>query len=223
MATFCINCGSPLNAGVAFCPQCGKPTGATPSAAPPAANQAYAAPVAPAAQGSSSAVKIIVIVLCLLAFGGMAVIGGLFYAAHRVKQAIVQKAEENGVDLHSLGKTETASNHPLPKACDLLSKENVSKLVGEPIERAEAKDDGCEYYGPAGLSAKLAQDEASAAIQQGKEADPANAAINLQRMLNRAGAQAGNAEAGPTGSSGELPLLVVGFSADGKAAMSALI
>lgn len=225
MAGFCVNCGSPVGVNNAFCPQCGKPTGNAPNQGPSAPNPAYAPPVVPAAKGGS-ALKIIVVVVCVLAVGAAAVVGGLFYIAHRVKQAVVQKAEENGVDLHSLGGSDSddsSTKRPLPKACDVLSKEDVSRLIGEPIERAEIKDAECEYYGPPGLSAKLAE-QASAELKHARTSGT-NArmdAIELQRMLNRAGAQAGNAEAGATGGGGELPLLVLGLSANGKAAMSAL-
>jgi hypothetical protein len=227
MATFCVNCGSPLNAPTAFCPQCGKPVGNRPaaSAAPPPPYVAPAAPV-PAAK-SSAALKVVLVLVCCLALAGVVVLAGVFYVAHRVKQAVVQKAEENGVDLRSLGSSDTDRSlaaRRLPKACDLLSKDDVSRLIGEPIERAEVNDAKCEYYGPPGLSGKLAQEEASAQLDHAKThgGDPRMTAIELQRMLNRAGAQAGNAEAGSTGTGGELPLLVVGVSNGGKAAMSAL-
>lgn len=225
MATFCGNCGSPLGVNAAFCPQCGNAVGnrPNPASAPPA--PAYVSPVAPAAKGSS-ALKIVIVILCCLAVGGVAVVGGLFYLAHRVKQAVVQKAQENGVDLRSLGSSETdsAANRRLPKACDLLSKEDVSRLIGQPIERAEVKEAECEYYGPLGLSAKLAEQEASDELNRPKSpgADARTNGIELQRMLNRLGAQAGNTEAGPAGSDGELPLLVLGLSPDGKATMNAL-
>ena len=166
--------------------------------------------------------------LCCLAVGGAAVVGGLIYLAHRVKQASQQKSgKENGVDLRSIGSSDTnnsAMQRPLPKVCELLSKEDVSRLIGEPVERAEVKDAECEYYGPPGLSAKLAQEETSDELKRAKTpgANAQMQAIELQRMLNGVGARAGNAEAGPTGSGGELPLLVLGLSPDGKSTMNAL-
>lgn len=224
MGTFCINCGAPLSAENAFCPQCGKAVGRHPTPAAAAPPPLYAPPAAPSSK-NSSALKIIIVLLCVLAVGGIALIGGLFYVAHRVKQAVVQKAEENGVDLRSMGNSDTDRRaRKLPKPCDLLTKEDVSRLIGEPIERTEMKEATCEYYGPPGLSAKLAQEEASAEINHSKTSggDARMNAIELQRMLNRAGAQAGNPEAGPTGTGGELPLLVLGVSGGGKAAMNAL-
>ena len=215
MATFCVNCGSPLGESAAFCPKCGNATGNR-------ANPAPSAAVAPAAKGSS-ALKIIIVLLCCLALGGVLVVGAVVYVAHRVKQAVVQKAAENGVDLNSIGSTGDRTR-VLPKPCQLLSKDEVSRLIGQPIERAEVKEETCEYYGPAGLSAKLAQQEGSNELERSKSsgADPKMSAIEVQRMLNRMGAANGNAEAGSTGSGGELPLLVLGVSANGKTTMNAL-
>jgi hypothetical protein len=168
----------------------------------------------------------VLVVVCCLAVGATVVVGSVFYIAHRVKEAVVQKAQANGIDLHSLGNSDTnsANQRPLPKACSLLSKEDVSRLIGQPVERAEVKYQACEYYGPSGLSEKLAEQEAANQVQRAKTSgvDPKTKAIEVQRMLRRMGAQSGNGEAGATGSGGELPLLVVELSANGKAAMAAL-
>jgi hypothetical protein len=197
MAAFCSNCGNAVLGGTGFCSNCGAAAGK---------------PVAAAAKGSP-ALKILVIVLCVLAVGGMAVVGAAVYVAHRVKQAVVAKAAENGVDLSSIGAA-SQSTRALPKPCTLLSKDEVSRLIGQPIERAVIKNRTCEYYGPAGLSAKLAEQEGSAAVARAKTpgADPKANAIALQRMMTRMGAANGNAEAGSAGNNGELPLLVLGVS-----------
>ena len=103
MAIFCGNCGSPLATNSAFCPNCGQRS----SNPPP--NPAAAAPVPgysnppPQTSKGSSALKIVLVVVCVLAVVGVSIVGGMVYLAHRVKQAIVQKAEESGVDLHALG------------------------------------------------------------------------------------------------------------------------
>jgi hypothetical protein len=157
MATFCVKCGSPLAESAAFCGKCGN-------------SSTLAAPVAK----SSSALKIIIILLCCLFVGGIVVVGAVAYVAHRVKQAVVQKAAENGVDLNSLATTNSEPTRALSKPCTLLSKQEVSRLIGQPIERAEIKDQTCEYYGPAGLSAKLAQQEGASVMERAKtqSADP---------------------------------------------------
>src|SRR6185437_6438515 len=162
MASFCGNCGSPLRPDSTFCVQCGSPVSQPPNPVPASSFQPAAAPVAP--RKSSAALKIVVALLVCLVLGGVAVVGGLFYVAHRVKKAVVEEAAKNGVDLSSLSGSSrrvSGARHPLPKPCELLAKEEVSRLIGEPVERAEFRDETCLYYGPPGLAAKLAQTQAS--------------------------------------------------------------
>ena len=91
MGNFCRNCGAPMGVELRVCPQC-----RTPSAGGSGRPQ-----VRRARSQVSSGMKILLIILCVLAVGGMAVVGGLFYVAHRVKQAVVAKASEYGMDLPS--------------------------------------------------------------------------------------------------------------------------
>ncbi|MGC2660343.1 MAG: zinc ribbon domain-containing protein, partial [Bryobacteraceae bacterium] len=213
MSSFCINCGSPLTGNSAFCPQCGKPVanrGNAPAYAP-------MAPPPPAPK-SSGALKIVIVVLCCLAVGAAALIGGALYLAHRVKQAIVQKAAENGVNLHSLvdsGNSHTVASHPLPQTCTLLTKDEASRLIGEPVQRAEMKDAMCAYYGPPGLSSKLRDELASSAMKrvQAPGADPnaINANNSLDQIVGSLGAQTGLDQ-----NVGEAPLLMLLVDPDGR-------
>ena len=221
MASFCGNCGSPLRPDSTFCVQCGSPVGQRPNPVAPPSFQPNAAPVAPARK-SSAALKIVLVLVCCLALGGAAVIGGLFYVAHRVKKAVVEEAAKNGVDLSSLSRSDRASvSRRLPKACDLLAKEDVSRLIGEPIERAEPQNEMCFYYGPPGLSAKLAQDQASGTMHRasapGAEVNPTEITNSMDQLVNSLGAQAGQ-----TGTNGEYPLLMLGIDADGRTQMTAV-
>lgn len=178
-------------------------------------------PPAPAVSGSG--IKVLVAVLVCLGVAGAAVIGGVWYVAHRVKAAVVQKAKENGVDLQSIVPPATAStNHyKTHKACDLLSKEEAARVLGQPIERTEYQEDGCDYYGPAGVYAKLAQSQAAAAI---KRAEAPGANSGGMEMANGLGAliDSAGAAAGQTGSRGEMPLLILVVSdGDGRSIMAA--
>lgn len=220
MPSFCANCGSPLNGNSAFCPQCGKPTGSQAGA------PTYYPPMTPAAVAPkrSSALTIVIVVLCCLAVGAAVVIGGVVYVAHRVKQAVVQKAAENGVDLHALvnsANSHDAVAHSVPKACSLLTKEEASTLIGEPIERAESKDNMCAYYGPPGLSAKLRDQLGSSSMKRAQTpgADPSalNTDSSLEQIVNSLGAKSGL-----DGNEGEQPMLMLGVDADGKAQMTAV-
>jgi hypothetical protein len=217
MASFCSTCGSPLGANSAFCGKCGTPAANTPR------NQPVVPPISPAPKAGNTALKIIAIVLCLLFVGGIAVVGGVLYMAHRVKQTIVQKAAENGVDLNSLSNTSVnpAAQRALPRPCDVLSKQEAARLIGEPIDHTEERDASCLYFGPAGLSAKLAQENASATYKRaqvpGATVDGGEVATSVDQLVNSLGAQSGQ-----IGSDRELPLLMLMVAADGKAQMTAV-
>jgi hypothetical protein len=210
MSNFCRNCGAPMGANFAFCPQCRTPAADGAAPAPPAA------PMPPASKAGSG-MKILLIILCILAVGGVAVVGGLFYVAHRVKQAVVAKASEYGVDLPSHARTSAATSI---RPCDLLSEQEAASLLGEPIERTEVRDASCLYYGPPGLSARLGQEGMSAIVNTpGTSRTAAEAADTVDRLVKSAAAQAGQ-----TGSNGEYPLLTVVVAAgDGRAQMTAVL
>jgi hypothetical protein len=221
MAGFCGNCGFPLGANSAFCSQCGtRQSSVAASASPAALQQPMGAPVARSKSGSGF--KIIVIVLICFMAAGLFAIGALFYAAHRVKQAVVEKAATYGVDLHN-----TPSSAPVPKsrrlpACQLLTKEEASQLLGVPLERAEPNDEPgtCLYYGPPGLSEKLARANASSTFQRAQApgssvggGEVADSVTKLMRSI--AAAQQ------PGGRDAPLLTFVVAWE-DGKSQMTAM-
>ncbi|HEY6988283.1 MAG TPA: hypothetical protein VH369_07865 [Bryobacteraceae bacterium] len=201
-----------MGANFAFCPQCRTPAAGGANPAPTASAPAAVAP--PAKSGSG--LKILLIILCILAVGGIAVVGGLFYVAHRVKQAVVAKAHEYGVDGSHTRSSTLASIRP----CDLLSKQEAAHLLGEPIERTEVHDASCMYYGPPGLSAKLGKAGMSSTLHTpGESQTAAEAADTVDRFLKSAAAQAGQ-----IGSNGEYPLLTVLVApGDGRAQMTAVL
>lgn len=213
MSTFCVDCGKPLAAGSQFCSGCGKPS----------PNQPVAS--AASAKTGGSALKIILVVVCVLAVVGISAVGGVLYLAHRVKQAVVQKAAENGVDLHSIANTassDSSSRRKLPPVCDLLTNQQVSQLIGQPIDHSQMKDAACMYYGPAGLSARLAQEKASRLYKRaqapGSNVDASEVATAAEQLVNNMVPQAG-----ANGDGGELPLLALMLDADGKSQMTAVI
>jgi hypothetical protein len=180
-------------------------------------------PMRPVAR-TGSGLKVVLVVLGCLAVACMAAIGGLYYVAHKVKQVVVQKAAENGVDLSSVTTPSRHSRAEKPRyhsPCDLLSKEEASRLLGEPVERTTVQELSCVYLGPKGLSGKLAQDQASKTFKHaqvpGAKVDGMDVANAVDQMVNSLGAQAGQ-----TGVDGELPLLMLGVDQDGKAQMLAM-
>jgi hypothetical protein len=114
-----------------------------------------------------------------------------------------------------------AVDNRIPKPCTVLSKEDVSRLIGEPIERTEVQDVTCMYYGPPGLNAKLAQDQSSSTFKRaqtpGTTVNGTEVANSVDQLVNSLAAQAGQ-----TGSGGELPLLMLSVAGDGRAQMTAL-
>jgi hypothetical protein len=161
---------------------------------------------------------------------GAATVGGLYYLAHKVKQAVVEKAASVGVDLNSISSPEasnTASKIRAYKACGLLSKTDAADMLGEPIDRIEDQGTTCLYYGPAGLSGKLAQEGTADLLKQlqkpGAQVSGNDVADSLSKLVGGLAA-AGAAGAGDAaGSNGDVPLLTfVVDGEDGKTQMTAL-
>ncbi|HXS95540.1 MAG TPA: zinc ribbon domain-containing protein [Candidatus Limnocylindrales bacterium] len=217
MAGFCGSCGFPSAENSAFCPRCGS-------------RQATGSPVAPpqpapqmVASGGGSGLKILLVAFLCIGVAGAAVIGGLWYMAHRVKEAVVQKAKENGVDLNSIvpAASTTTNRHKTHKPCDLLSKEEAASMLGEPVEHTEYRESACLYYAPAGLSAKLAQDQASDTFKRAQQPD---AKVSGNEMANAVDQLANSigAASDQTATGGEMPLLMLVVGDDGKSQMMAI-
>jgi hypothetical protein len=101
-------------------------------------------------------------------------------------------------------------------------------MLGEPIERIEDQGDTCLYYGPAGLSGKLAQKGTANLMKQiqqpGAQVNGNDLADSLSKLMGGLAGQAGAAGGGAApGSSGDVPLLTfVVDGEDGKPQMTAL-
>ncbi|MFZ3276865.1 MAG: hypothetical protein WA182_08165 [Candidatus Sulfotelmatobacter sp.] len=144
---------------------------------------------------------------------------------------MVEKAASAGVDLNSISSpvtSSTATKMRTYKACELLSKTDAATMLGEPIERIEDQGTTCLYYGPAGLSGKLAQEGAANLMKQiqqpGAQVNGNDVADSLSKLTGALAAQAGAAGvAGAAGSSGDVPLLTFVIDGeDGKPQMTAL-
>jgi len=166
-----------------------------------------------------------------LVLAGAATVGGLYYVAHKVKQAVVEKAASVGVDLKSISSPDasnTASKIRTYKACGLLSKTDAADMLGEPIDHIEDQGTTCLYYGPAGLSGKLAQEGTADLLKQlqkpGAQVSGNDVADSLSKLVGGLAAEAGAAGAGASpGSNGDVPLLMfVVDGEDGKTQMTAL-
>jgi hypothetical protein len=155
---FCPNCGSQVNG--AFCANCGKSV-----SQPPAPSQGV--PIAaPAATASSSGAKIVLIIVgVLVAFGLLGTVA-LMYVGHKVKQV----ASDYGLDP---GSTTPVGRPHSYNACDLLSKDEASQILGTPIASSTVRGTGvtssCDYY-PA---------------KSGNSDDIASAADSLKKIGNQ--------------------------------------
>ena len=149
MAGFCVQCGTPLVAGAKFCEGCGAAVAgasAPPSPAPPSPAPVYAPPVAPtpvaaapapavSQGGSSTAVKVILIVLAVFVFLSLLAAGSCFYIAYRVKKRV---HEFSGNAAPYTGRRDP---------CGKLSAAEASAILGEPVASAEPNSDiSCEYH-----------------------------------------------------------------------------
>lgn len=197
MASFCSNCGFPIGENIGFCSKCG-------------ARQAAAA--APAKGGS--ALKIVLIVVGILMFFGVAAVGGLLYVAHRVKQAVVAEAESHGVDLTPIRASSSSSAKDHKKVCDFLSNQEVSQILGEPIDRSGVEDLSCIYYAPPGVGSKLAQENMGDLIHQAQSGQ--NQPADVTKMLQKLAGSTVGAE------QGEPPMLILGIDYDGGPQWAAL-
>jgi hypothetical protein len=220
MATFCSSCGGARAASSPFCTHCGarQATAAGVSAPDPGSSPAQSLP--PAAKGSG--LKILAFVLAFVVLAGAATVGGLYYVAHRLKQAVVERAANAGVDLNSISSPEASNGSSRLrnyKACELLSKADAASMLGEPIDRIEDQGTTCLYYGPAGLSGKLAQEGTADLLKQmqkpGAQANGNDVADSLSKLVGGLAAQAGaDGNGAAAGTNGDVPLLT--FLVDGR-------
>jgi hypothetical protein len=148
-----------------------------------------------------------------------------------VKDAVVEKAANMGVDLNSISSPTSsgggASSTRTYKACELLSQADAAAALGEPIDRIEDQGTTCLYYGPPGLSGKLAQqgtaDLVKRAQQPGAQISGNDVADSMSKLMNGLAAQAGATGVAGDNGKGDVPLLTFVVSAgDGKPQMTAL-
>jgi len=212
MAAFCMKCGFPQSGSNAFCSKCGASVSAT------------AAPMAPPGSGSGL-LKLVVVVVVFLGLAGVAAVAGLYYVGHRVKQAVVQKAAENGVDLSSITSPTSSAPHArkvkVRPMCEYLSRDEAAKVLGEPVERAVVMDSMCVYYGPAGLSANLAREQTTQTMKRMEKGGGVSVTEleSFEQVARDLGLAGGSQPAGES----EAPLLMVAVHPDGRAQMTALM
>jgi hypothetical protein len=135
MASFCTNCGGPVEGR--FCSKCGTAITSSPPVAP----------VAPAGVGSGAKIIIIVVAVCV-GLGAVAV-GSLVYVAHRAKQKLAELTREYSVS--PVPGLRVQVRPPAGNGCPLLSGEEAAQILGVAIERVESSpwESGgteCKYW-----------------------------------------------------------------------------
>jgi hypothetical protein len=156
-----------------------------------------------------------VIVLVVLGFFAILAGAGIWYAAHRIKQAVIAKA-------HAYQERIITGDTTGIHVCELLPKETIAHLLALPVDRADGEGHECRYYGPPGLSSKLAKQQMAGVTESNTHGrntvDPeqvANAVSNLAASMSRAAGLDPSVET-------DAPLLIVIIQSDGKAQMAAL-
>ena len=162
------------------------------------------------------------LLIVFVVLGTLALAGGLgvYYVYHRVKAF----AHRTGIDsvVNEVRSSQPSSGVSAQTArlpadiCQLLSKQEASALIGEPIDHTRLDSKSCLYIGPPGLSQRLASQGMGNVIHSPdkpeKGTDVANAVTNLM-----------NSVAAANSPGGEAPLLIVGVDGDnGRAAMTAM-
>jgi hypothetical protein len=231
MAGFCRTCGSSLNDTAAFCGGCGAQVPPAPTVQPvftPApATYLPAQPLAQATRKSNTLLKVVVAFVVIIFAGGALALGGLWYAAQRIKAKVHAVTAQvlggpsdtgaSGGLLSGASSSDDSAGGFKGDPCRFLSKAEVSQAVGLQVIRTEAKDGGCSYVAkgdPADVTAKH-----MSSMIGGLGAD-----AQTQKTIQKfAGAMFAQQEAtdkalSAEAATGEIPVLVVTFT-EGNAAL----
>jgi hypothetical protein len=250
MSKFCGTCGSPLNEGQKFCGKCGGASAAvqqtpaqpdqqfsTPSTPPAFAPVSQPQPVAASAATpprSNGLLKVGIAAVVILIVGGMAALGAVYYAVHKIKEKV--QAVTHQVDgetptsaagglaalVQKATASPSASNDEVSGGfkgdpCRFLSKEEVSRAVGIEIIRADPQDSGCNYIAKGDPADMVSKHMTSMITSQAKSnGDSANA--QQQKMMQQiTGAffkqqESSDKDLSKEAATGEVPILSLSFS-----------
>ena len=229
MAKFCSKCGSPLNETAVFCGGCGAPVPAGPPAAPAPAYTPVAAyvpaPAFPPAKQSNTLLKVLIACAVLLFVGMALAVGGIWYAAHKIKEKAAAAAAQSPELASVMGAVgglaksvatsgDDSSTEFKGDPCRFLSTQEVSQAVGVIVIRAKGESDGCSYIArgdPADMTAK------HMASMVGQLAGPGMDPKTQKTIQSFAGALFSQQESqdkslSAEAAKGEVPVLVISFT-----------
>jgi hypothetical protein len=96
-------------------------------------------------------------------------------------------------------------------------------MLGQPVERAVYQDNACMYLGPAGLSAKLAEEQANSTFKKAQAPGSKVNGVDITNAVDQLGSSiAAQSGMEGVGVNGEMPLLMLSVDDDGKGAMAGL-
>lgn len=129
--------------------------------------------------------KILFVVLGVLAVLGFLFFGALWYGWHKVKQT----AQSKGIDIDSITETQHGPARRL-NACDLLSKDELSQIVGFKIDRTEgtgtSTDSKCTYFSEGAIDRST--DAVTEAMKRMKEdKDTGNSSADQEKAMKEVG------------------------------------
>jgi hypothetical protein len=248
MSKFCGTCGSPLTDGQKFCGKCGIANITVQQTAPPtehptsaSAPPAYAPVVssqpvvtsAPAPARSNTLLKLGIAAVVIIFVGGVAALGAVYYAVHKVKekvQAVTHQVEGDSsnpargglASLVQKAASSAASNDDdsggfKGDPCRFLSKEDVSKAVGIEIIRAQAQDGGCSYIAK-GDPADMVSKHMTSMVKSQAKSNGSNPTEEQTKMMQQiTGAffkqqEASDKSLSKEAATGEVLILAVSFS-----------
>jgi hypothetical protein len=188
---------------------------------------------------SNTLLKVGIAAVVIIFVGGVAALGAVYYAVHKVKekvQAVTHQVEgDNSTSasggLASLVQKATASAGSdddngggfKGDPCRFLSKEDVSHAVGIEIVRADAQDSGCNYIAKGDPADMVSKHMTSMVTSQAKSDGNAPNAQQQKMMQQITGAffkqqESSDKDLSKQAATGEVPILSISFSS-GNAAM----
>jgi hypothetical protein len=241
MSKFCGSCGSPLNEGKKFCGKCGAASAssepstsspAQPTYTPVVQPQPSVTPVSAPAR-PNTLLKVGVAAVVIIFVGGVAALGAVYYAVHKVKE----KAE--AVSHQALGESpasspggiaailqKAASSAPPADAdsegfkgdpCRFLGKEDVSRAAGIEIIRVDPQDSGCNYIAKGDPADMVSKHMTSMVTSQAKSNGANPTADQTKLMQQITGSffkqqESSDKDLSKQAATGEVPILSVSFS-----------
>jgi hypothetical protein len=240
MSKFCGTCGSPLNEGKKFCGKCGAassssepppPSPVQPTYTPVAQPQPPVTPVAAPAR-SNTLLKVGVAAVAIIFVGGIAAVGAVYYAVHKVKEKVQEVKNRVEGENPSSAPGGLASlvqkAAPAPSSdddaggfkgdpCRFLTKEDVSRAVGIEIIRSDAQGPGCSYIAKGDPADMVSKHMTSMVTSQAKSNGSTPTTQQQKMMQQITGAffkqqESSDKDLSKEAATGEVPILSVSFS-----------